>query len=270
MEERRKPWEHSALLQKIATDVFNSLPYNDILWIIEKERYFGNPTEVGLWKKFLETEEEHITSSGFLPSYFESKFGYLGKNKGRENSSTSLVIKGNGKEIRIYGKIDRIDVDEKGRFIVVDYKSGQGSLKIKINDLLNGLSLQLPVYLAAAKNILSETREDVMPTAGMYYQVQDAKNCKFKFVLINQENSASLTGPKDVYLPNPKYEENGKEITFDNIIEKSFSHISQYIDKMTRGNFNHTSSPKDMKCTSFCSFSRVCRKDTGKLLSLQE
>jgi hypothetical protein len=130
--------------------------------------------------------------------------------------------------------------------------------------------LQLPVYLAAGEKLLIETRKDAIPTAGMYYQVQDAENCKFKFILINQENSTGLTGPKDVFLPNPKYEEKGKEFTFNDIIENSFSHIKQYVDKMAKGNFKHTSSPNDVKCSSFCSYSRVCRKDIGKLLSLQK
>jgi len=268
-EERKKPWEHGALLQKIATEVFQSLPYNDILWIVEKEKYFGNQVERGLWDKFLETEKEYIMSTGFLPVYFESEFGYIRKNN-RKDSSTSFIIKRNGKEIRIYGKIDRIDVDDTGRFIVIDYKSGQGAMKIRITDLQNGSSLQLPVYLAAAENFLQEKQENVAPTAGMYYQVQDAENCKYKFVLINRENSKNITGAKDAILPNPKVEENGNELTLNDIIEKSFDHISLYIDRMTSGNFNHTSSPKDMKCTSYCMYNRICRKDTGKLLSLKE
>jgi ATP-dependent helicase/nuclease subunit B len=269
-EERHNPWEHGLLLQKIARDVFKTLPYRDILWIVEKEKYFGSPSNIGLWDKFLETEKEHIQQSGFVPAYFESEFGYLRKGKGKNSSSPALVIKRNGKEIRIYGKIDRIDVDKKGRFIVVDYKSGQGAMKIKITDMREGSSLQLPVYIAAAENILKEKQKNITSTAGVYYQVQDVENCKIKFVMINREKSDGLTGPKDIFLPNPKHEEDGKELTVNDIIENSFAHISVYVDKMASGNFKHTSSPKDIKCTSYCAYNRVCRKDTGKLMFLQE
>jgi len=143
-------------------------------------------------------------------------------------------------------------------------------MKIRIADLQDGSSLQLPVYLAAAENLLREKQENVASCAGMYYQVQDAENCKIKFVLINQENSKNISGAKDTILPNPKVEANGKELTFNDIIENSLDHISFYIEKMANGNFNHTSSPKDTRCTSYCSYNRICRKDTGKLLSLQE
>ncbi len=269
-EERNKPWEYGNLLEKIANDILQTLPYNDILWIVEKEKYFGSPIFTGLWDKFLETEKEYIQQTGFVPTHFESDFGYLKKRESKNDYSAPLVIRRNGKEIRIYGKIDRIDVDEKGRYNIIDYKSGQGAMKIRITEMLDGSSLQLPVYIAAAGQLLREKQENGVPAAGMYYQVQDAENCKIKFVLINREIGPELAGSKDAFLPNPKYEEDGKKLTFDDIIEKSFAHISFYIDRMASGNFKHTSSPKDMRCTSYCSYNRICRKDTGKLLSRQE
>ena len=270
VEERKQPGNHGVRLQQIASDVFNSLPYNDILWVIEKEKYFGGPNITGLWDKFLENEKEYMDKTGFVPGYFESEFGYSSKKSGNEESSVPLVIKNEGKEIRIYGKIDRIDIDENGRFIVIDYKTGQGAIKINITDMVNGSSLQLPVYLAAAENLLRHKQEIVIPTAGMYYQVQDAENCKSKFVIIDKMNSVGLEGSKDIFLPNSKYEEEGQEFTLHDIIKRSFMHISHYVDKMSGGYFNHTTAPEDVRCTTYCSYNRICRKDTRKLLSVQE
>jgi len=269
-EERNKPWEHEGLLKKVATDIFQSLPYSDILWMIEKEKYFGGPLGNGLWDKYLETEMEYNQQSGFLPGYFELEFGNMRDKDDKNGLSTPLVIKKDGREINIYGKIDRIDVDEMGRFIVIDYKSGQGAMKIRIADMLDGSSLQLPVYLAAAENILRKKYENITPAAGMYYQVQDIDNCKFKFVLINRDSGAELVGAKNVFLPNQEYFENGKELRLNDIIESSFTHILSYLNSMASGNFRHTSSPKNKRCTSYCSYNSICRKDTGKLLSLRE
>ncbi len=113
-----------------------------------------------------------------MPTHFESDVGYLKKRGESKNDySDPLVIRRNGKEIRIYGKIDRIDVDEKGRYNIIDYKSGQGAMKIRITEMLDGSSLQLPVYIAAAGQLLREKQEYGVPAAGMYYQVQDAENC---------------------------------------------------------------------------------------------
>jgi ATP-dependent helicase/DNAse subunit B len=269
-EDKNKPWEFGIILKKIATGIFETLPYNDILWMVEKEKYFGNPLVTGLWDRFLETEREYLEQTEFIPMFFESDFGYL-KKKGNKNSySPPLVIKKNDKKIKIYGKIDRIDIDDRGRYSVIDYKSGQSAMKIKISDMLDGWSLQLPVYIAAARQLLQDKIENVVPAAGAYYQVQDANNCRIKFVLINQKSGAGLPGSKNEKNITLEDGQNGSEITFDEVIEKSLDHIITYIENMNRGNFKHTSSPKDPKCTSYCSFYRICRKDTGKLLSFQE
>jgi ATP-dependent helicase/DNAse subunit B len=270
IDERKTPWEFSDRLENIATQDFKSLPYDDIVWIIEKEKYFGNPSRPGLWEKFLQLEKEYLQHTGFIPSYFESEFGYQ-KRKGPENfGSTSLTIKHLDKNIKIYGKIDRIDLDEHDRFIVIDYKSGQGAMKIKVADMWDGLSLQLPVYIAGAKSVLHGRSKEAVPVAGMYYQVQDADNCQTKFILTNQDADTD-------HLESFNPEKSGRKkslkntlVSFPELVENTLTHITDYIDLMSKGNFQHTKSPKDPKCTSYCSFRRICRKDTGKLLSLQE
>jgi ATP-dependent helicase/DNAse subunit B len=268
--ERKKPWEFDIQLIKIASDIFHTLPYRDILWEIEKEKYFGSQTGQGLWEKFLLTEKEYLQQTGFIPSYFESDFGYLKKSGNKKSYTAPLVIKHQEKEIKIYGKIDRIDVGEKGRFIVIDYKSGQGAMKIKAANIVDGLSLQLPVYIAAAKQLLQNRSYYSVPAAGMYYQVQDADNCQTKFVLTNRESGRDLPGINVSDKEKRKDDNLENELTFSEIIDNTLNHISIYIEKMGGGNFQHTASPKDPKCASYCSFKRICRKDTGKLLSLQE
>ncbi|MBR2773414.1 MAG: PD-(D/E)XK nuclease family protein [Selenomonadaceae bacterium] len=54
--------------------------------------------------------------------------------------------------INLSGRIDRIDLSDDGKyFLIIDYKTGKASLSLK--KIFSGLSLQLVIYLDAAKNI---------------------------------------------------------------------------------------------------------------------
>ena len=61
----------------------------------------------------------------------------------------------NAGKIKLKGKIDRIDINEEEKTLkVVDYKLG--GKKPSSEDLLTGISLQLPLYLFAAKELISK------------------------------------------------------------------------------------------------------------------
>lgn len=66
----------------------------------------------------------------------------------------------------ITGKIDRIDTAD-GYFRVVDYKSS--TVKFSLNDFAMGLSLQLPVYLEAARRLLADS--GLAPAGGYYMRI---------------------------------------------------------------------------------------------------
>ena len=54
-------------------------------------------------------------------------------------------------ELNLNGRIDRIDLSGDGKyFLIIDYKTGKASISLK--KIFGGLSLQLAVYLGAAKN----------------------------------------------------------------------------------------------------------------------
>lgn len=64
-------------------------------------------------------------------------------------------------EINLSGRIDRIDLSDDGKyFLIIDYKTGKVSLNLK--KIYSGLSLQLVIYLNAAKNILSSREAGAM------------------------------------------------------------------------------------------------------------
>jgi ATP-dependent helicase/DNAse subunit B len=121
----------------------------------EAEQYTGEPL---LWeinkKKMLHIlermlEMEGEDSSGLVPSLFEHSFSDL------------EVGDPDGSLIMLKGKIDRTDVDGRGRLRVVDYKLA-GDLR-KYREMLKKenlgvTSFQMPVYLLAAGRELERTR----------------------------------------------------------------------------------------------------------------
>ncbi len=68
--------------------------------------------------------------------------------------------------VQITGKIDRIDT-AAGYYRVVDYKSS--AVKFSLNDFSMGLSLQLPVYIEAARRMLHES--GMQPAGGYYMRI---------------------------------------------------------------------------------------------------
>jgi len=142
----RNVQEARALLRETAEALF-------ALW--EKERHTGEPLlwEIGkerllsLLERLVEIEGED--SSGFVPRLFEHPFIDL------------EVTDPDGSQIRLKGKIDRVDTASDGRLRVVDYKMAGDRQKyrelLKIENL-GIISFQMPVYLlAAARELERET-----------------------------------------------------------------------------------------------------------------
>lgn len=86
------------------------------------------------------------------PAHIEEGFGGFG--------SPDVTIEVGGEPIRLIGKIDRIDrVDEGGApsYLVLDYKTG--STDIPLKQIEKGRSLQMLIYLEAARALLSRKGE---------------------------------------------------------------------------------------------------------------
>ncbi len=76
--------------------------------------------------------------SEFHPQIFESNF--------------NCALRITNCELQLSGRIDRIDLSGDGKyFLIIDYKTGKASISLK--KIFSGLSLQLVIYLGAAKNI---------------------------------------------------------------------------------------------------------------------
>lgn len=85
---------------------------------------------------------EHMHNSRFAPAALETDFG-------REDGPARLVVDASSGQCVLEGRIDRVDTWPEGGYLrVIDYKRGGRTLDL--DAVYHGLSLQLPVYLAAA------------------------------------------------------------------------------------------------------------------------
>jgi ATP-dependent helicase/nuclease subunit B len=266
-----RPWEYMDWLIEIAEEEFDRLPYQGLSWILEKEEYFGFEKKEGLFKSFLTLEKEEIEDKGFIPAHFEVSFGISRATHKCDKISFRkpfILKKGGQKEIRLSGKVDRIDLDGRGNFIVYDYKIGRGAEQIKMRHIFEGSSLQLPVYLAAASEILKEHYQKISPLGGAYYQIKDSKHCAKFPVIMDGKKVTERAKRGDAYLPNKKYVLNEKQLSFEEIVKRSLDFVAQYVQQIVSGNFQHTHDPTDMRCSSYCEFAMICRKDIAKLKAI--
>ena len=98
---------------------------------------------------------EHMRGSRFVPTALETDFG-------RGDGPATLTIHSDTGRCTLEGRIDRVDEWLEGDYLrVIDYK--RGGRPLNLDAVYNGLSLQLPVYLAAA------LRRHGGKSAGVFY-----------------------------------------------------------------------------------------------------
>lgn len=98
---------------------------------------------------------EHMRESRFTTESLESDFG-------TEDGAARLTVNAVTGECTLEGRIDRIDSWTEGGYLrVIDYK--RGGKAPELDGVYHGLSLQLPVYLAAAM------KKKHQASAGVYY-----------------------------------------------------------------------------------------------------
>lgn len=114
---------------------------------------------------------EHIRRSGFEPIGYEVSF-----NESKAATFPPIVLSlPSGDEIRLVGRIDRVDAwkGEDGTYVrVIDYKSG--SKDFKLSDVYYGLQIQLVTYLdALLENGKEVFGESALPGGVLYFKVDD-------------------------------------------------------------------------------------------------
>jgi ATP-dependent helicase/DNAse subunit B len=109
--------------------------------------------------------EELVSAARRMRAHFE---GSRARIYAAERQFSDYAIQTERGEVAVSGKIDRIDTAD-GYFRVVDYKSSDTAFVP--GDAAAGVSLQLPVYIAAARRLLRDT--GLKPAGGYYMRIGD-------------------------------------------------------------------------------------------------
>lgn len=186
-----------------------------------------------------------------LPEFFEYKF------------KKEIALDSMGETMTLMGVVDRGDVyyDSHANEIklrVIDYKSGNRDFKI--NELYEGLQLQLSIYMDVMEELVADqykqqgnTDACVVPDGMYYYQMKDP------FVDAENEEDAEAKRDKQFVYKGLKQtdEEYFKTITgyaHKKVKELAETMLTGKMDKapMVRGNTN---------ACQYCSYADVCRFD---------
>jgi ATP-dependent helicase/DNAse subunit B len=249
-ERRRKAGKHQPA-DDVAADLAGELdiafqeiadrssPAAEVLWKLEGQRLKRLARHYGIhWQKFVEPWDQKKAIP--RPEYLEVAFG-LPVSEG-ETKHDELVVSFGDAEVRISGRIDRIDVAElpggKGLgFWVIDYKTGRAANYVAA-DLQQFRKLQLTLYALAAQQVLPTLR-GARPMGLAYWLVVE----------------------KGVKLVLPGFRQPTAWLTDAAPWQKMRDALSQWVvelvTRIRQGEF--PLKPRSEDCTATCDFGEVCR-----------
>jgi ATP-dependent helicase/DNAse subunit B len=232
-------------------------PSSRRLWELEGKRLHRSAARYrGHWEDFVAPWRK--AGAPLDPRLLEADFGMAVAASQVQSAAASdgiapLIISVNGVEVRVGGRIDRVDVaelDDGLGFWIIDYKTGR-SANYSAADLARFEKLQLPLYALAVERVFFPTRK-ARPLGLAYWLVTDK-------------------GPKPVlpggrqaqaWLGDPK-----KWATFRKQLEEW---VAKVVGRIRDGHF--PLAPRSDTCTETCSFGQVCRisqsRHVGKVWEL--
>jgi ATP-dependent helicase/DNAse subunit B len=229
--------EALALLRKLANSAFD-----------KEADTFRNRRDKELFasvmaERFLDAEEE-FWKQGMKPLCLEQKIDHY------------CIVLSNGEEVELSAKIDRIDADENGNFIVVDYKTGSyPSPKMNLEQDI----FQLPVYAVMAMHALAGeagTQRSVplrTPIGLAYYDLAGKTGGNARdVVLYNKEarNDHPTAKPK----ASPK-----DAAEFEAILKQSMDKARKAVENILAGDF--TAKPRDENKCRYCPNEMICERE---------
>ncbi|HVQ28515.1 MAG TPA: PD-(D/E)XK nuclease family protein, partial [Vicinamibacteria bacterium] len=147
MQERLLAMADEALERFVA----GSPPRFTLLWEREKRLFRSS---VLTW-----LSREAAMADRSTPAFFEMGFGMaVPEGSGEPHSPNPLVIDlGEGRQLRVIGKIDRIDRRADGSLLLRDYKTGKAP-RDDGGIFRGGKQLQIPFYVLAAQELIPDAR----------------------------------------------------------------------------------------------------------------
>lgn len=235
------------LIFQIAERNLDSPLFASEISFYERERILGidGDRNESILHQFLLKERDQ--AEALVPSHFEVAFGNIqSKIKDENLSSPEPVI---GHNVKFRGKIDRIDKNiEENNFDIIDYKLSL-SRKPTRADLEGGISLQLPLYMFAAKKLFEQKEIKLSPSEVYLYSLK-----------FNQKEF----GKQKISLIDRKAE--NKEAEFNRLFDEALEKIDKYVQDIVKGEFPLTSlEDREKKVCKYCDFNKICRVEETDL-----
>jgi hypothetical protein len=217
-------------------------PASEKLWELEARRLKKYAARYrGHWQKFVAPWLPHGVTP--QPYDFEVSFGLPAANG--TTPAGPLIIRWEGVEVRVSGRIDRVDVadlpasaDFTHGFWVIDYKTGRSSY-YNSSDLKEFRRLQLTLYALAVEQVLLADKK-ARPLGLAYWLLTD-------------------NGPKVALpaYPSRQVAWFDEDVAWRRLREQLQAWVVQVVNQIRRGAF--PLKPRSEQCTQTCDFGQVCR-----------
>ncbi len=257
--------------RQLAEAHFKTIASDHPFWRLDSELLLSDDKPGGsvLWK-FIKRERE-LAPYELRPRFFEVSFGGAGRAPKTPIDSTlsrDAAIDMGGFALR--GKIDRIDLPKENAdgtfegdsFAIIDYKSGKETPRW--SEIERGLSLQLPLYLRVAEDLLRSHFPELKGVAALYHKLLDPDSkrklglelqsySKIAFEELSKKRTGGLLESED---------------QLAEIIEQAVAKAKTYVDGVAAGQFPLIEADLIKNCT-YCPYGSVCRvheaEDAGVL-----
>lgn len=169
-----------------------------------------------------------------VPRYFEVNFGQSDELADLELDCTKPIRIG---DVRMKGRIDRIDIGN-GAFNIIDYKTGSST--IRMPEILNGRSLQLPIYLQITEKLLEENGLTGLDSAaGLYHKIR-LDQCTVELGIgkesLNEVAYSAYNGTDWRSVGSTSGQLLDDDL-FDERLARTRGYVQQYVDSISKGKF---------------------------------
>ncbi len=247
--------------RRLAQDHFKTIASEHPFWRLDSELLLSEDKPGGsILRKFINRERE-LAPYELRPRFFEVSFGGAGRApKTPIDATLSRDAPMDLGGFALRGKIDRIDIPKEREngtldgdaFAIIDYKSGKETPRW--TDIERGLSLQLPLYLRVAEDLLRSHFPQLKGVAALYHKLLDPDSkrklglavqsyTKKAFEELGKKNSGGLLESED---------------QLAEIIEQSVQKAKTYVEGVAAGQFPLIEADLIKNC-AYCPYGSVCR-----------